>query len=184
MSKAASVLNRGDRVATFRCDPQFMVVSSDWTTPQVDHVPHADPVGDFPQFRAAGREEAAHQTIAAEIFHPVLPALGAKTQPLEDPGRLLRDRSLSSKITIATGRASIISQPEWLKLPVSPEGNDPVIVLLTNRPKERKARESNPHSPWGNRVSSAARDRSGIQRQFRSSGERHPQILFPLSFPT
>jgi hypothetical protein len=27
-------------------------------------------------------------------------------------------------------------------------------------------------------------DRSGIQRQFRSSGERHPQLLFPLSFPT
>jgi hypothetical protein len=73
--------------------------------------------------------------------------------------QIRRDRvpCLSSKITIATGRASIISQPEWLKLPVSPEGNDPVVVLLTNRPKERKARESNPHSPWGNRVSSAAR---------------------------
>src|SRR5262249_21721538 len=27
-------------------------------------------------------------------------------------------------------------------------------------------------------------DRSGIQRRFRSSGERHPQLLFPLSFPT
>jgi hypothetical protein len=62
---------------------------------QVDHVPHADPVGDFPQFRAAGREEAAHQTIAAELFQPVLPALGAQTQPLEDPGQLLRDRGFS-----------------------------------------------------------------------------------------
>ena len=95
MSKAASVLNRGDRVATFRCNPRFMVVSSDRTTRQVDHVPHADPVGDLPQFRAAGREEAARQTIAAELFHPVLPALGAQTQPLEDPDQLCRDRGFS-----------------------------------------------------------------------------------------
>ncbi len=95
MSKAASVLSRGHQVATFRCNPRFMIVSSDRTTRQVDQVPHADPVGDFPQFRAAGREEAAHQTIAAELFHPVLPPLGAKTQPLEDPGKLLRDRGFS-----------------------------------------------------------------------------------------
>jgi hypothetical protein len=54
MSKAASVLNRGGRVATFRCNPRFMIVSSDRTTRQVNEVPHADPVGDFPQFRAAG----------------------------------------------------------------------------------------------------------------------------------
>ena len=54
-----------------------LIVSSDRTTRQVDQVPHADAFGDFPQFRAAGREEAAHQTIAAELFHPVLPALGA-----------------------------------------------------------------------------------------------------------
>ena len=95
MSKAASVLNRGDRVATFRCNPRFMIVLSDRTTRQVDQVPHADPVGDFAQFRAAGREEAAQQTIAAELFHPVLPALGAQTQPLEDPDQLCRDRGFS-----------------------------------------------------------------------------------------
>jgi hypothetical protein len=95
MSKAASVLNRGDRVATFRCDPRFMIVLSDCTTRQVDQVPHADPVGDFPRFHAADREEAAHQTIAAELCHPALPALGAQTQPLEDPGQLLRDRGFS-----------------------------------------------------------------------------------------
>ena len=95
MSKAASVLNRGHRVATVRCNPRFMIVSSDRTTRQVDQVPHADPVGDFPQFRAAGRDEAAHQTIAAELFHPVLLALGTKTQALEDPGQLLRDRGFS-----------------------------------------------------------------------------------------
>jgi hypothetical protein len=95
MSKAASVLNRGDRVATFRYNPRFMIVSSDRTTRQVDQVPHADAFGDFPQFRAAGREEAAHQTIAAELFHPVLPALSATPEPLENPGRLRRDRRLS-----------------------------------------------------------------------------------------
>jgi hypothetical protein len=55
MSKAASVLNRGDRVATLRCNPRFMIMSSDRATRQIDQVPHADPVGDFPQFRAAGR---------------------------------------------------------------------------------------------------------------------------------
>ena len=95
MSKAASVLNPGDRVATFRCNPRFRIVSSDRTTRQVDQVPRADPVGDFPQFRAAGREEAVHHTIAAELFHPVLPPLGAQTQPLEDPGQLRRDRGFS-----------------------------------------------------------------------------------------
>jgi hypothetical protein len=72
-----------------------MIVSSDRTTRQVDQVPHADPVGDFPQFLAAGREEAAHYTIAAELFRPVLPAPGAQTQPLEDTGQILRDRGFS-----------------------------------------------------------------------------------------
>jgi hypothetical protein len=95
MSNAVSVLDRGDGVATVRCNPRFMVVSSDRTIHQIDQVPHADPVGDFLQFRAAGREEGAHQTIAAELFHPVLPAPGAQTQPLEDPGQLLRDRGFS-----------------------------------------------------------------------------------------
>ena len=96
MSKAASVLNRGDRVANVRRIPRFMIVSSDRTIRQIDQVPHADPVGDFTQFRAAGREEAAHQTIAAELFHPVLPALGgAQSQPLEVPGQLFRVRGFS-----------------------------------------------------------------------------------------
>jgi hypothetical protein len=112
MSKAASVLNRGDRVATFRCDPRFMIVSSDRTTRQVDYVPHADPVGDFPQSRAAGREETAHQTIAAELVHPVLPALGAQTQPLEDPGQLLRDRGFSlAKANRTNSSFSLVLQP-------------------------------------------------------------------------
>ena len=72
-----------------------MIGSSDRTTRQVDQVPYTETFGDFPQFRAAGREEAAHQTIAAELFRPVLPGLGAQTQPLEDPGQLLRVRGFS-----------------------------------------------------------------------------------------
>jgi hypothetical protein len=94
MTTAASMFDQGDRVATFRCNPRFMIVSSNRTT-QVDHMPHVDSVGDCPQFRAAGREEAAHQTITAKRFHSVLSALGAKTQPLEDSGQLLRDRRFS-----------------------------------------------------------------------------------------
>jgi hypothetical protein len=72
-----------------------MIVSSRWATRQVDQVPHADAFGDFPQLRAAGREEVAQQTIAAELFHPVLPALSATPQTLEDPDQLLRDRGYS-----------------------------------------------------------------------------------------
>jgi hypothetical protein len=86
---------QGDQLLRGGCESEIMDASSSRTTRQVDQVPHADPVGDFPQFRAAGREEAAHQTIAAELFHPVLPALGAKTQPVEDPGQLFRDRGFS-----------------------------------------------------------------------------------------
>ena len=33
--------------------------------------------------------------IAAQLFHPLLPASALKTQPLEDPGQLLRDQGFS-----------------------------------------------------------------------------------------
>jgi hypothetical protein len=44
--------------------------------------------------RLAAKKRPA-KTIAAELFHPVLPALGAQTQPLEDPDQLCRDRGFS-----------------------------------------------------------------------------------------
>ncbi len=70
-------------------------MSSNWTTGQVHQVPHTEAFTDFPQLRAGGRKETAQQPISAELLQPVLPALGAKIQPLEDPGQLRRDRSLS-----------------------------------------------------------------------------------------
>ena len=73
----------------FGCNPRFMIVLSDRTTRQADQVPHADPVGDFPQFRRGWpRRSGLCAPIAAELFHPVLPCRwGAQTQPLEDPGQ-------------------------------------------------------------------------------------------------
>ena len=88
MSKAASVLNpRPSRDLAMQSTIHDRVIGSD--NPPIDHVPHADPVGDFPQFHAAGRVEPAHQTIAAELFHPVLPELGANEvrHPLIGDGR-------------------------------------------------------------------------------------------------
>jgi hypothetical protein len=63
MSKAAPVLERDYPVATVRYNSQFMIVSSDWTTRQIDEVPHADALGDFPSLRAAGRQEAVQHPI-------------------------------------------------------------------------------------------------------------------------
>ena len=95
MSKAASVLNRGDRVATFRCNPRFMIVSSDRTTRKVDQVPNTEAFANLPQLGSGGRKETAQQSIPAEPLHPLMPALGVAIQPLEDPGQLARDRGLS-----------------------------------------------------------------------------------------
>jgi hypothetical protein len=94
-SCCASMLRQGDRAATVRCDPRFRVLSSIGTTRQVDQVPHTEAIGDFPPRRAAGRKESAQQPIQAEPPHPVLPALGATTQPLEDHRQIRRDRRLS-----------------------------------------------------------------------------------------
>src|SRR5271156_4274419 len=97
-----------------------MIVSSDRTTRQVDHVPHADPVGDFPQLRAAGREEAAHQAIAAELFHPVLPALGAKTQPLEDPASSSEIEAFPWRMRRPIYSTSSRDSPEFLEAVLEP----------------------------------------------------------------
>jgi hypothetical protein len=59
MGGAASALKCGDRVATFRCNPRFVIVSSDWTARQVHEVTHADVFVEQPQFRTADRKEAA-----------------------------------------------------------------------------------------------------------------------------
>jgi hypothetical protein len=78
-----------------RRDPRFRMLSSNWTSHQVDQTPHTETFGDLPQLYGAGRTETAQQTIAAKPLHPGLPVLGARTQPLEDPGQLLRVRGFS-----------------------------------------------------------------------------------------
>ena len=59
-----------------------------------------------------------------------------------------------------------------------------MIVLFTIRATERKARDSNPHSPWGNRVSSAARPTVSGYLPSRvdsytewTTGESNPDLL-------
>ena len=73
------------------------MLSSNWTTPQVDQATHTEASGDFPQLLAAGREETAQQPIPAMLLDLNLPALAATAQPLENPGQLRRDRSLSAR---------------------------------------------------------------------------------------
>ena len=57
---------RPRRVATIR------IASTRRTTRQVDHVPHTEPLADFPQFRPRGRKVAAQQPAAVEPFFTVI----------------------------------------------------------------------------------------------------------------
>src|SRR5580693_539427 len=72
-----------------------MVLSSNRATPKVDQATHTEAFGDFPQLRAADREESAQQPIPAKLLDLNLPAPGATAQPLENPGQIRRDRRLS-----------------------------------------------------------------------------------------
>jgi hypothetical protein len=94
-SRGASTLRLGERAATIRCDRGLRTKSSNLTTGQVDQVPHTEAFADFAQLRTAGCKETAQQSISSELLQPVLPALGAPSQPLEDPRELRRDRRLS-----------------------------------------------------------------------------------------
>ena len=80
-----------DRAVTARCEPRFTVLSSNWTTPEVDQVTHTEAFADFAQLRAANREESAQQPIPAKLLDLDLPTLRAKAQPRENPGQLRRD---------------------------------------------------------------------------------------------
>ena len=93
------VRNRSDstlrgELPTARCGPRITIASSNWTTRKVDQVPNTEALANFPQLRSGGRKETARQSIPAEPFHPVMPALGAAIQPHEDPSQLRRDRGL------------------------------------------------------------------------------------------
>jgi hypothetical protein len=56
-------------------------VSPTGKTRQIDHVPHPQAIGNFPQLGAGGREETAQQPALIELLHPVVPALGAESEP-------------------------------------------------------------------------------------------------------
>jgi hypothetical protein len=71
---------------------RFIIPSLGGTARQVYWPPHAEPLGDFPELGAGRRKETAQQPIPAELLQPLLQALRAKIQPLEDPGELCRDR--------------------------------------------------------------------------------------------
>jgi hypothetical protein len=64
-SRCVSTLRQLDHAATVRCNFQITIVSSNRTTPQVDQVPHTEPVADLTQRRAAGRKETAQLAISA-----------------------------------------------------------------------------------------------------------------------
>jgi hypothetical protein len=85
------MFGHGNQDSAVRPRSAIEIVSTQRTTPQVHQVPHAKVFGDFPRFDAAGRKVTTQQTLAAELAHPVLRALGAKTQPLDDPGQFRRD---------------------------------------------------------------------------------------------
>ena len=97
---------QGDPLLGGRCESEITNVSSNGTTPQVDQVTHTEAFADFPQLRAAGREETAQQSIPAKLLDLNLPALGATAQPLENPGQLRRDRRLS----LAKKPAGVVDQ--------------------------------------------------------------------------
>jgi hypothetical protein len=94
-SVCESTPRQGDRAATARFGPRFKALSLNRTTPQVDQATHAEAFADFAQLRATEREETAQQPIPAKLLDLNPPAPGATAQPLENPGELRRDRSLS-----------------------------------------------------------------------------------------
>jgi hypothetical protein len=61
---------------------------------QIHQMPHTEEFADFPLLRTRGRVKTSQQPALAVLLHPVMPALGATMQPLEDHGHCHRDQSL------------------------------------------------------------------------------------------
>ena len=85
----------GDGRLAARYQLQLKMESLDRTSAQVRHASHAQALGHLRQPGSAGGEESAEQLTRAEFFESELPALGVAPQPLEDPGQVRRNRSLS-----------------------------------------------------------------------------------------
>jgi hypothetical protein len=86
MSGSDSMLRQGKESVTGRWRGRE-ILSPIGTTRQIDYVPHPQAIGDFPQLGAGGRKDAAEQSALVELLHPILPGLGAASQPPEDPGQ-------------------------------------------------------------------------------------------------
>ena len=84
------------------------MLSSNGTTLQVDQATHTEAFGDFPQLRAAGREETAQQPIPAKLLDLNLPTLALQ------PSR--------SKIPASSAEINVC--------PFCPEPNSPPVSLL------------------------------------------------------
>ena len=106
--RGKSMPRQSDRAATARWQPRFRMLSPNGTTPQVDQATHTEAFADFAQLRATCREETSQQPVPAKLLDLKLPALGATAQPLENPGELCRDRSLS----LAKKAAGVVDQLE------------------------------------------------------------------------
>jgi hypothetical protein len=85
---------QGDQSLRGRCQSEIRDASSRRTTCQADHVQYAMALADLAQLRAGGRKESAQQLVPLQLPQRSLPAMSTTTQPLEDPGQLLRDRCL------------------------------------------------------------------------------------------
>jgi hypothetical protein len=77
MCRLDSACGPGDRATADHPVSRSRIVSTQRTTGEVDQVPHTKLLGDFPQLDAAGRNDAAQQTLAPEIAHRVAPGLGS-----------------------------------------------------------------------------------------------------------
>ena len=123
------------------------------TTPQVDQVPHAKVFADFPQFDAAGWKDMTQQTLAAGLVDPVLPALGAKTQSLEDPGRFRRDRGLP-RPKLHWSRNAVVCEPHCTSVP----RRSTALVM-----------------PWRSHPPTVRRRQSGLKASCRGGRAPEPQ---------
>jgi hypothetical protein len=70
----ANITRRGLQAAIYQ---ERKTLSSNGTSPQVNHATHSATFADFPQLRAASREDTAQQPIPAQLLALTVPALGA-----------------------------------------------------------------------------------------------------------
>ena len=103
---------------------------------------------------ASGREESAQQAMPIELLQPSLPALSTTTQPIDDPGQLCRNRSLS----LAKEAIRVIDQ-----LDISPEGNA-LRHAFTRRIQTRRSSTEQSHSASSSEPAARASNTASFRR--------------------